>query len=186
MSAKAPPPEERFKANLLNLANIMSKELNIARGKGVNTVSENVLELGVSLIKGTPGNIIIGGFITRSFPADKSTGLRRNVWDEVFTENDAFFIENSKVIFGELSEGIVGGFKVLLENKSVSPSLMKIIWKHLIAMVKTSLHFIYIGREPVVVSNDDGYKITYQKEFYPFVRLEEEAARWNVNLMSSV
>jgi hypothetical protein len=184
---KPPPPEDRFKANLLSLANIMKKEINNARSMGIETVSGSVVELGISLIKGTPSATIIGGFISRSFPVSTEGNLVRNVWDEVYKENDDFFLNNSSVLFGELSEGIVNGFKVLLVNESyrkVNPALMTTIWKHLVAMVKTSLHFIYSKREPLFTTSSEGYIITYQKAIYPQIKLEEEAKRWNVNLMS--
>ena len=180
-----PPPGERFKRTLLSLANMMSKEIDIARSKGIDTIDKPIIDFGIELIKNVGGDIITGGFVTRSF-GETSNGY--NIyWDKILEKNIHFFLapENSSLLFGELASGIVDGFSKLIKDKHINEKLMDSVWQHLHAMVKMSISFIYFERKPQKHKTEDGFEIKYTNKVRPHINLELEANKWNVNLMQT-
>lgn len=179
---KAPPPGERFKLTLISLANIMSREMDSARAKNINTINKGVVDFGIELIKNTNGDIITGGFISRSFSANNNT--LNNYWDKILEKDKDFFMskENSSVLFGELSSGIVDGFMNLVRERHISDKMMDSIWQHLFAMVKMSIAFVYLERNPQLQKTEDGFSIRYTNKCREHINLEEEASKWGVDL----
>lgn len=177
-----PPPGERFKKTLTNLAGIMSNEIQIARNKGVNTISPEIINFGITLIEATDGDVIAGGFITRSY---SPTG---NYWGKILEKDESFFMskENSTLLFGELSSGIVDGFINLIKEKHVSENLMMSVWQHLHAMVKISIAFVHFERKPHKVKTEDGFSVKYTQNERPHIDLLGEAERWSVDLANVV
>lgn len=187
MSNNIPPPGERFKRTLLSLAHIMEIEMSRARAKGIDTVDKKLVDFGIELIKLSSGDIIIGGFITRSFK-ENSNGTWNNFWDKILEKDEIFFMEekNSSLLFGELSSSVVDGFTKLIREKHVSDKLMVSVWQHLHAMVKISIYFVHFERKPEKYSSDGAFGFRYtNKKVREHINLEEEAEKWNVDLMKA-
>jgi hypothetical protein len=186
--SKHPPPEERFKKVLLSLTELMRKELNKARKEGLKVIGDKIVEFGIELIKEADDRSLIKGFITRSFPEDEKTGERLCCWDSVFEKDRDFFFGNSSFIFGELSSGIVDGILVVIrgDESEKNKNLIEGIWKHLFSMIKICINFLYLERKPEIIElSEGGYKIRYTKDKYNFVKLEDLAKKWGVNLLNA-
>jgi len=179
---KPPPPGERFKLTLISLSNIMSREMDSARAKNIPTINKSIVDFGIELIKNTNGDIIAGGFISRSF--NENNKSLNNYWDKILAKDEEFFMskENSSVLFGELSSGIVDGFINLVRERHISDKMMDSIWQHLTAMVKMSIAFVYLERKPQLQKIDDGFSIKYTNKCREHIDLEGEASKWGVDL----
>ena len=180
---KYPPPQERFKKVILSLAELMRKELIKARKKNVKVISENIVEFGITLVEESDERDLIKGFIKRSFPIEEKTGERISCWDSVFEKDRRFFFENSSVIFGELSSGIIDGIIVLLEENE---NLLEGTWKHLFSLVKICINFIYLSKDPKVEKKKEGgFDIIYTNKKYEYINVEDLASKWGVNLLNA-
>jgi hypothetical protein len=177
---KIPPPEDRFKMTLLSLSNIMLREIEKKRARGEKTIAKETLMFGLEMIKATKSDVIIGGFLTRSF--DVENGKKRDLWDRVLEKDRDFFMQKSETLFGELSSGIVEGFKDLIRQGDVDEKLMKTIWDHLSAMVKMSISYVHLSRKPQITSTDNGFKVDYTIDYRKEIDLHNEAKKWNFNL----
>ncbi len=177
-----PPPGERFKLTLISLASMMSREIENARHKGIDTIPKGIINLGIELIKNTEGDIIIGGFVTRSF--GKTPNGYNNYWDKIKLKDQNFFMNgnNSSLLFGELSSAIVDGFIKLVKEKYISEQMMNNVWQHLHAMVKMSISFVYFERKPQKYNTNDGFSIKYTNRVREHINLEEEANKWGIDL----
>jgi hypothetical protein len=188
-----PPPAERFKKVLLSLSELMRKELNKARKKGINVINENIIDFGIALINEADDDKLIRGFIKRSFPlvdAEDESKKRVCCWDSVLQKDKKFFFSNSSFIFGELSSGIVDGIFVIIKDKEDDDDgnkyLIEGIWKHLFSMIKICINFIYLRRQPKVEClAEGGYNIKYSNNKYDYIHLEELALKWSVNLLNA-
>lgn len=178
-----PPPQERFKKVLISLSDLMRKELNKERKRNSNVISEKIVDFGIVLIEESDGKDMIEGFIERSFPKSE-----KNIyWDFVFEKNKDFFFENSSLIFGELSSGIIDGIATIIkDDNEQNKYLMEGIWKHLFSIVKISINYIYLSRDPKIENiPGEGMVIKYTKDKYSYIPLEDIAKKWGVNLLNA-
>lgn len=174
-----PPPEVRFKVTLLSMANIISSEVTLASAKARCGINNEIILLGIEFINAYKDVEIIEGFIDRSYNENFS------YWDDILSKNNDFFLDkkNSSLLFGELSSGIIDGFIDLINEKRTSAHLVETLWKYLHVLVRISISYIFLQRNPQVVKTDDGFSIKYTNNSRSYINLEKEAEKWNVDLL---
>lgn len=176
-----PPAPVRFKEVVLSLAEIMSQEMDEARRRGIKTINRDIVIFGIEFIRASDAHNMISGFINRSFVRDESSNSYEVLWDKILHKNKSFFLDNSSLIFGDLSSGIVDGFKTVIADGD--EELLEAIWDHIFALVKISISHIYLERRPQITSTSDGFNIIYSVESRNHIKVEKEAAKWGVNLL---
>ncbi len=169
------PPEERVKANLLEIIKLTRDTLIYVSNKGYKiNLDPKLFDIAISFLQGWETIKIVDGFISRSY----------NYWDVIKSKDEIFLLENAKVLFGEIPTSFIEIFVDMMkavdkDGKSYVPDETKeCVWKLIHAMIKGAVKYIHSSRCPKEI---DGKK-QYTVEFFPQVSIRKQIEIWEIKL----
>lgn len=130
--------EERFKQNLISLAQFIVDVNDDAVSRGIKIVDTSLLSVGVCLLEKISPKTIIDKFI------DKSNGH----WEKIRVHDQEYFETKALDFFAGIPEERISQMRVLLMGKDaagkyyVPDNVRKTIWAYMDAFVKISLKYL--------------------------------------------
>lgn len=106
-------------------------------------------------------------------------------WEQIKNHDEKFLVDNSSVLFSDLPENYVNGFKDLFAMKDRGELIVKKedlddLWQFLEAMVRISIKHIHLTREPNELLK--GTEKYYGKEYFPSLRINKLIEIWQVKM----
>lgn len=190
-SDKIPSHEERFKANVVGLGDLILEIVKEVNDKGHFVVEPAVVNLTVRVLERLPSKAIISTFINKSNTAADGNvfSLEKHCWSKIRSRDRSFFVENAGEIFNGLPVERIDAFSKMFsavdENgKPIVPEEdEEEIWEYFESFVKISIKYIHENRKPVAIRTGTEELRKYQDEsFFADVNLLDHADNWNIAL----
>lgn len=190
-SDKIPSHEERFKANVVGLGDLILDIVTEVNDKEHFVVDPVVVNLAVRVLERISGKAIISTFINKSNTnADgKVFSMEEHCWSKIRSRDRSFFVENAGEIFSGLPVERVDAFSKMFsavdENgKPVVPEEdEQEIWEYFESFVKISIKYIHENRKPVAIRTGTEELRKYENEsFFVDVNLLDHADSWGITL----
>lgn len=114
-----------------------------------------------------------------------------NFWEQLRSHDEDFFVKNVGKVFGDLPypDEIAEFSRLFLLTDVAGERILTeedrdIIWEHFDAMIKICIKYIHKGRNPRLKPPDSNgkSKAVYTKNFFPKIKLAEQARKWEVEL----
>ncbi|AHH02032.1 hypothetical protein pv_466 [Pithovirus sibericum] len=132
------PPEERFKTNLISLAEYIVDVNQDAINRGHKLMESSVLNLGVGILKVITGPSMVETFVRNSSPH----------WDKIRSRDQDYFNSKALDFFEGIPEGQIVAIRLLLTGKNdkgefyVKDEVREMIWKYLESFVRISIRYL--------------------------------------------
>ena len=175
-----PLEEERFKANVLDLSDLIHELASQCWDEGVKDLNPMLLMAAKAYLGGYDKIELIETFIKYS----------NEYWGEIKNRNEDFFKLHSRNVFGKLpvGEGNINGFKILFESKDKDGNFMicqddrDAIWDMFDSLVKICIKYIHRVRDCVLEEKNGKFRPTYKNNLFPSIRVREHAKIWDIIL----
>ena len=180
--SSAPPEEERFNRNVLDLSDLVHELTTICWDEGCKDVNP-VLIIGAKLFISSYDKIeLIETFITYSW----------EFWEEVKERNENFFLEHASAIFEHLpvDKGNIGAFKLLFTAEDrdgtyiIDQEDRDAVWDMFDSLVKICIKYVHRVRDMKLLDTGSGMKPIYvNKKFYEIKNIRKLAKEWDIELL---
>lgn len=175
------PQTEKFEDVMCGLCDNIREMLADAYDAGHRRINPKLMKAIKAYLLDEGINTIMEKFIEGSI----------DFWEQLRAHNEDFFVNNVNKVFGDLPyPDEIKEFSrlFLLRNPDGSRMLsMKdrdLIWEHFDAMIRICIVYIHEGRKPRIKKPDKHgtSKAVYTKNFFPKIKLAEQARAWEVKL----
>lgn len=178
VGVKKPPPEERFKNNVIEMMSFCEDILKELIRRGYQDIpSPDLIKFGGGVILKMDDHFIIEGFIVKSL----------SHWDKIKAKDESFFIDHSTEIFSKVPVEIIKTFVELFRLKDkngmhvVSKENRDVIWAFFESFVKISINYIHNRRMPILVDKEEKVSKENEPERYIIV----STPKYKTNYMNS-
>lgn len=130
--------EDRFKKNLVSLAEYIVDVNDDAVKRGVHIMDSGLLRVGSNLVNGISSKSVIETFISKS----------NQSWEKIRIHDQVYFNTKALDFFSGVPEDLVNKMRILLMGKDdkgnyyVKDEVRVMIWKYLESFVKISLKYL--------------------------------------------
>lgn len=148
--SKIPPPKERFKNTVIDLAGFCEEMLESLRNRKYKVLDPANLKVLSMFLISMDDDTLIDTFIKKS----------NKYWKQIKEHDEKFFIEHSTEIF-EIPESQAAMFTDLFtlkdpkNNYAVSKDDRDSIWEYFESLVRISINYIHETRGPTKVPDKD-------------------------------
>lgn len=179
--SKIPPPKERFKNTVIDLAGFCEEMLESLRTRKYKVLNPANLKILSMFLISMEDELLIDTFIKKS----------HNYWKQIKTRDEDFFINHSTDIFeipADQAEMFIDLFtlKDPKNNYAVSKDDRDGIWEYFESLVKISINYIHETRGPIIVPNEKDASIKEPKYLRTFmnseINLRKTSKEWGIEL----
>lgn len=196
----SPPEEDRFRANILDLTDLMHELAGMCWDAGCEDVNPVLILAAKAYLSGYDKIKLITTFIQYSYIKIKDSegnivknedGSDKTYWDEIRNRNEDFFVKHAASIFQHLpiKSDNIATFKVFFTSKDEDGEYIIIqedrdaIWDIFGSLVKICIKYIHRKRGLELVSTDKGMRPVYTvKGIFPGIKVRAEAKKWDIQL----
>ena len=179
--SRQPTQQEKIKANLSDLADLMIELISSCHAAGKTEITPELVKwVKEAYVNKYNLDDMMNNFI-------KYTRLH---WEEIYSKNENYFIEDAIKIFGDIPSDQVNITKVLFQSKDdlgksiISQVDKNAIWNFVTAMVKISIVHIHKCRKPIRENGEIKYTVQkYSKGDYEVKNLHYFANKFGVDLL---
>jgi hypothetical protein len=185
---QAPPEEERFKTNILDLTSLVHELSTICWDNGVKDVNPTLVSLAESYLSGYDKIKLINTFIEHSYKNPKNE--EEDLWTKIHSRNENFFIDNAHIIFQHLpiDTNNINAFKVFFTavdqngNNIIIQEDRDAIWDIFGSLIKICIKYVHRERGIEMISTPNGLRPKYQNQVFPHIEVRKQARLWGIKL----
>ena len=176
----APPEEDRFVANVIDLSDLVHELVSQCWDSGIRDINPILLIAAKAYLQSYNRVEFIRTFIQYS----------HMYWDEIHDRSEEFFITHSHSVFAHIpvGKGNIDAFKMLFTSKDpdgefiIGPEDRDAIWDMFDSLVKICIKYIHRERNCQLEERDGRMVPRYKNNFMPHIKVRGHAHKWGVDL----
>lgn len=184
----APPEEERFITNVLDLTALIHDLATICWNAGVKDINPQMVLFAENYLEGFDSTKLIDIFIKTEEKSIKEH--KYSLWERIRIHDEKFFVENAHVIFQNLpvDSKNINAFKVFFTSKNakgeniIGDDDRNAIWNIFESLVKICIKYVHKVRGVTLIKTDEGLAPRYIENKYPEIKVRKLAKAWNIEL----
>jgi len=184
----APPEEERFITNVLDLAALIHDLATICWNQGVKDINPQMVLFAENYLEGFDAVKLIDIFIKTEEKSIKEH--KYSLWERIRIRDEIFFVENAHVIFQNLpvDSKSINAFKVFFTSKNakgeniIGDDDRNAIWTIFESLVKICIKYVHRIRGVTLIKTDEGLAPRYIENKYPEIKVRKLAKSWKIDL----